>query len=67
MTPDRIAQIVLALALAAAGTVGGVSTQDASTCREILQDERTACVGTLEQLAGQYSATLDVVRDICRD
>lgn len=67
LNPDRIAQAILALALAAATTLSGVSSNEAATCRDLLQDERTACVGTLEQLAGNYSEALDFARDICRD
>ena len=67
LTPDRIAQIVLALVAAAATTLGGVSSQDAATCRELLQDQNTTCVGTLETLADGYSDALDLARDLCRD
>lgn len=67
LTPDRIAQILLALLAAGGLSLGGFSSNEAATCRDLLRDQNTACVATLEQLAGQYSATLDVVREICRD
>lgn len=67
LTPDRIAQAILVLALAAATTLSGVSSNEAATCRDLLQDERVACVGTLEQVADGYSDALDLARELCRD
>ncbi len=66
MTPDRIAQIALALLAAGGLSLGGLSSNDAATCRDLLSDERSACVGTLEQMAEGYSDALDLARDLCR-
>lgn len=67
ISTDRIVQIVLALAAAGGLSFGGLSSSDATSCRELLQDERTSCAGTLDQIAGQYSDAMQVLRDICRD
>lgn len=67
LTPDRIAQIVLALAAAGGISLGGFSTNDAATCRDLLKDQNEVCVETLEQMAGSYSEAMDVLGEICRD
>ena len=67
MSPDRIAQILLALLAAGGLSLGGFQTSEAGTCRDLLRDQNTVCVATLEQMAGSYSEALDLVRDLCRE
>ncbi len=67
LSTDRIVQILLALLAAGGLSLSGVSSNDASTCRDLLADERAACAGTLEQVAEGYSESMDVLRDLCRD
>lgn len=67
LTTDRIVQILLGLAAAGGLSFGGLSNSDASSCRELLQDERSTCRQTLEIVAGGYAESLQALRDVCRE
>ncbi len=74
LTTDRIVAIISGVIAAGGLSLSGVSSNDAASsrldaasCRDLLQDQTTACTATLEQLAGQYSESMQILRDVCRD
>lgn len=67
LTPDRFAQIILGAIASAALAFSGVQGSDASSCRDLLQDERHAGQQREIRDSDLCSDAIEAVRDICRD
>ena len=67
LTTDRIVAIISGVIAAGGLSLGGLSSNEAATCRDLLADERSACAGTLEQVSEGYANAISALRDVCRD